>query len=72
MELANCHQKETVKDVKLGIEPTKIQQEEMMDTLETYTEVFSDILGKTDIIEHKIELTDINPVGSGLILCRTP
>ena len=26
MELANCHQKETVKDVKLGIELTKIQQ----------------------------------------------
>ena len=43
MELANCHQKETVKDVKLGIELTKIQQEKMMDTLVTYTEVFSDI-----------------------------
>ena len=33
MELANCHQKETVKDVKLEIELTKIQHEEMMDTL---------------------------------------
>ena len=33
MELANCHQKETVQDVKLGIELTKIQQEEMMDIL---------------------------------------
>ena len=40
MKLANCHRKETVKDVKLGIELTKIQQEEMMDTLEIYTEVF--------------------------------
>ena len=64
MELPNCHQKETVKNVKLGIELTKIQQEEMMDTLVRYTEVFSDIPGKTDIIEHKIELTDINPVRS--------
>ena len=64
MELANCHQKETVKDVKLGIELTKIQQEEMMDTLVRYTEVFSDISGKTDMIEHKIELTDNNPVRS--------
>ena len=64
MELANCHQKETVKDVKLGIELTKIQQEAMMDTLERHTEVFSDIPGKTDMIEHKIELTDNNPVRS--------
>ena len=64
MELANCHQKETAKDVKLGIELTKTQQEEMMDTLVRYTEVFSDIPGKTNMIEHKIELTDNNPVRS--------
>ena len=64
VELANCHQKETVKDVKLGIELTKIQQEEMMDTLVRYTKVFSDIPGKTDMIEHKIELTGNNPVRS--------
>ena len=51
MELANCHQKETVKDVKLGIELTRIQQEEMMDALVRYTEVFSDIPGKTNMIE---------------------
>ena len=37
MELANCHQKETVKDVKMGIELTRIQQKEMMDTLVRYT-----------------------------------
>ena len=64
MELANCHQKETVKDVKLGIKLTKTQQKEMMDTLARYPEVFSDIPGKTDMIEHKIELTDNNPVRS--------
>ena len=33
MELANCHQKETVQDIKLGVELTKTQQEEIMDTL---------------------------------------
>ena len=63
-ELANCHQKETVKNVKLGIELTKIQQEEMMDTLVRYAEIFLNIPGKTDMIEHKIELTDKNPVRS--------
>ena len=35
-----------------------------MDTLVRYTEVFSDIPGKTDMIEHKIELTGNNPVRS--------
>ena len=33
MELANCHQKETVQDVKLGIELTKTQRKEMMNTV---------------------------------------
>ena len=33
-----------------------------MDTLVTYSEVFSDIPDKTDMIEHKIELSDNNPV----------
>ena len=64
MELANCHQKETVQDVKLRIELTKAQQEEMMNTLARHTKVFSDIQGKTDMIEHKIELIDNNPVRS--------
>ena len=45
MELANCHQKETVQDVKLRIELTKIQQEEMMNTL-SGSQIFSDIPGK--------------------------
>ena len=36
----------------------------MIDTLVRYTEVFSDIPGKTDMIEHKIEITDNNPVSS--------
>ena len=46
MELANCHQKETVQDVKLGVKLAKTQQEEMMDTLSRHEEVFSDIPDK--------------------------
>ena len=64
MELADCHQKETVQDVKLGIEQTKTQQEEMMNTLARHREVFSDIPSKTKIIKHKIEFTDNNSVRS--------
>ena len=64
MELADCHQKETVQDVKLGIEQTKTQQQEMMNTLARHKEVFSDIPSKTNMIKHKIEFTDNNPVRS--------
>ena len=46
MELANCYWKETVQDIKLGIELTKTQQKEMMNTLSRHKEVFPDILSK--------------------------
>ena len=62
MELANCHQKETVQDVKLGIELTKTQQKKMINTLSRHKEVFSDIPGRTNMIKHKVELTENNPV----------
>ena len=40
MELANCHQKKTVQDVKLGTKLTKTQQKKMMNNLSRYKEVF--------------------------------
>ena len=58
MELANCHQKETVQNVRLGVELTKTQQKEMMNTLSRHEEDFSDTPGKTNMIKHKIELTE--------------
>ena len=64
MELANCHQKETVQDVKLGVKLTKTQQEVVMNTLSRHEKLFSDIPGKTNMIKHKIELTENNPVRS--------
>ena len=39
MELANCHQKDIVQDVELGVKPTKTQQEEMMNTLSRHEEL---------------------------------
>ena len=40
VELANCHQKETIQNIKLGVELTKTQQEEMMNTLSRHEEIF--------------------------------
>ena len=48
----------------MGVERTKTQQEEMMSTLSRHDEVFLDIPGKTNMIEHKIELTENNPIRS--------
>ena len=46
IELANCHQKETVLDVKLKVKLNKTQQEEIMNTLSRHEEVFSNIPDK--------------------------
>ena len=64
MEFTNCYQKETAQDVKLRIELTKTQQEKMMNTLSRHKEIILDIPGKSNMIEHKIEHTDNNPVRS--------
>ena len=37
MELANCHQKETLLDIKLGVKLTKAHQEEKINTLPKLT-----------------------------------
>ena len=62
MELANCYQKKSIQGVKLGIALSKIQQEKMINTLSRLEKFFSDIPDKTNIIEHKLELTDNKPV----------
>ena len=63
IELANCHQKETVQNVKLGVKLTKTQQEEMMNTLSRH-EVFLDIPSRTNLIKQKVELFENNPIRS--------
>ena len=64
MELADYHQKETVQNVKLGTELTKTQQEGMMNTFSRHKEVCLDIPEKNNVIKHKIEFIDNNPVRS--------
>ena len=49
---------------QIGVKLTKTQQEEMMSTLSRHDEVFSDIPGKTNMIKHKIEITENNPIRS--------
>ena len=64
LELGTHLQKENVTDVKLGPELSATQFNELKASLDQFAEVFSDMPGKTDVIEHEIELIDENPVRS--------
>ena len=64
LELGTHLQKENVTDVKLGLELSATQINELKASLDQFAEVFSDVPGRTDVIEHEIELIDEDPVRS--------
>ena len=57
-------QSESVEDVKIGQGLTQLQKEGIRNVLQKYNEVFSDLPGRTDIIQHRIKLTEKEPVRS--------
>ena len=59
---APCHQKEDVRDIQFGVDLTKDQQKEMMKILETYKGVCTDVPRKSNLIEHRIIISNENPV----------
>ena len=46
----------------------KAQHGEIMDVLGKYSDVFTDVSGKTNLIEHRIELPKNEPIRSKLYL----
>ena len=62
LPLYNLKQKETVDDVKVNPALTVKQQEEVGKLLTEYKEIFSDVPKVTHLIEHKVELTEKEPV----------
>ena len=64
LELGGCQQREDVRDVKLGLGLSEGQQEEILGVLGKYSGTFTDVPGKTNLIEHHIKLTDDDPVRS--------
>ena len=57
-------QKETLRDVKLGLGLTKSQEENVRQVLRAYDCVFTDVPGKSNVIQHQITLTDSAPIRS--------
>ena len=60
--LYNLKQKETVDDVVVIPDLTTEQLTEVKQLLSEYREIFSDVPTVTHLIEHKVELTENEPV----------
>ena len=57
-------QSESVDDVKIGQGLTQSQKGDIQNVLQKYNEVFSDLPGRTNVIQHRIKLTEEEPVRS--------
>jgi len=62
LPLYNLKQKETVKDVIINPELNTEQQAEIREILNEYQDIFSDVPKVTNLIEHKMQLTETEPV----------
>ena len=62
LEFTRLEAKETYKDVKISEDLTSEQQKEVRELICEFKEIFSDLPGKTNLVEHKIELTNDEPV----------
>lgn len=63
-DLGNFRQKEGVSHVVLGQDLSNGENEQLLQLLQSYSGIFSDVPGKTDVIEHTIQLTDNKPISS--------
>jgi len=62
LPLYNVRQKETVDDVIVNPQLSAEQKNQVKDLLVEYNEIFSDVPKMTHLIEHKVELTESEPV----------
>ena len=61
-DLEGYRQREGVRDVKLGDELPEDQRRVLKDLVRRYPDVFTDMPGETDVIQHQIKLTDDTPI----------
>ena len=61
-DLKGYRQREVVCDVKLGDELPEDQRRVLKDLVRRYPDVFTDMPGETDVIQHQIRLTDDTPI----------
>ena len=61
-DLEGYRQREGVRDVKLGDELPEDQRRVLKDLVRRYPDVFTDMPGETDVIQHQIKLTNDTPI----------
>ena len=61
-DLEGYDQKEGVRDVKLGEDLFEDQRRMLKDLTRRYPDVFTDMPGETDVIQHRVKLTDDTPI----------
>ena len=62
LPMYNLKQKETFEDVVVNEELDEEKKMEVKQLLKEYKQIFSDVPTKTNLIEHKVKLTDSNPI----------
>ena len=62
LPLYSVKQKESVNDVMINSDLSSEQQDEVRLLLREYKDIFSDVPKVTNLIEHKVELTEREPV----------
>ncbi|KAK3888524.1 hypothetical protein Pcinc_007439 [Petrolisthes cinctipes] len=65
LPLPSLYHKETWRQVKIGETLTGEQQNEIRSVLEEYNEVWSDVPGRTSLLEHKITLIQEQVINAG-------
>ena len=66
LELGGHDQKETLRDEKLGLGLTNSREENVWQVLGAYNSVFTDVLGKSNVIQLQITLTESTLIRSKL------
>ena len=61
-DLEGYHQKEGVRAVKLGEDLSEDERRMLEDLTRRYSNVFTDMPGETDVIQHRVKLTDDTPI----------
>lgn len=61
LKLYNGKQKETYKDVQINPELKEVQRR-VVELLEEFADIFSDVPGKPKLAEHEMKLTNSQPV----------
>ena len=62
LSLLNTEQEETCRDVNVCSNLTKEQTGEVWQLLKEFQDIFTDVPGRTDLVEHKVELTTSIPI----------